>query len=94
MGHIGRFQAVDATVYPRHARVIVRTKRGLEIGEVLSDVENNVSADTVDGALLRPVTVEDELLQARLEKNRQEAYQACAQMLAAPSDSGCPYPLA
>ena len=35
-----------------------------------------------DGELLRGVTVQDELLQARLEKNRQEAYAACAAMLA------------
>ncbi|HEX3602368.1 MAG TPA: PSP1 C-terminal domain-containing protein, partial [Lacipirellulaceae bacterium] len=38
-----------------------------------------------DGDLLRGVTVQDELLQARLEKNRREAYEACASMLA---DSG------
>ena len=36
MGQVGRFAAVDAVRYPRHSRVIVRTRRGLEIGEVLS----------------------------------------------------------
>ena len=35
-----------------------------------------------DGELLRGITVQDELLQARLERNRQEAYTACAAMLA------------
>jgi cell fate regulator YaaT (PSP1 superfamily) len=35
MGQIGRFAAVDAIGYQRHHRVIVRTRRGLEVGEVL-----------------------------------------------------------
>ena len=81
MGHVGRFQAVDATVYPRHARVVVRTKRGLEVGEVLSNSGEDPQGVSVDGALLRPLTVEDQLLEARLEKNRLAAYEACADML-------------
>jgi hypothetical protein len=36
MGQVGRFTAVDAVRYPRRSRVIVRTRRGLEIGEVLT----------------------------------------------------------
>jgi PSP1-like protein len=35
-----------------------------------------------DGDILRGMTVEDELLQARLESNRHAAYEACAQLLA------------
>ena len=35
MGQVGRFAAVDAVRYPRRSRVIVRTRRGLEIGDVL-----------------------------------------------------------
>ena len=36
LGHVGRFAAVDAVRYPRRARVIVRSGRGLEVGEVLA----------------------------------------------------------
>jgi len=36
MGQVGRFAAVDAVRYPRHTRVVLRTRRGLEIGQVLS----------------------------------------------------------
>lgn len=83
MGQVGRFAAVDAVRYPRHSRVIVRTRRGLEIGEVLaapSDSDNgNAEAD---GDLLRGMTIEDELLVARLEKHRQAAYEACTALLA------------
>ena len=83
MGQVGRFAAVDAVRYPRHSRVIVRTRRGLEVGDVLSPPDDRDDARAfADGDLLRGVTVQDELLQARLEKNRQEAYADCAVMLA------------
>ncbi|HEX5471805.1 MAG TPA: PSP1 C-terminal domain-containing protein [Lacipirellulaceae bacterium] len=83
MGQVGRFSAVDAVRYPRRSKVIVRTRRGLELGEVLcppDDCEDGGSF--ADGELLRGVTVQDELLQARLEKHRQDAYSACAALLA------------
>ena len=81
MSQVGRFAAIDAVRYPRRSRVIVRTRRGLEIGEVLAPPDADDSA-TADGAILRGMTVEDELLGARLEKHRQEAYEACAALLA------------
>jgi cell fate regulator YaaT (PSP1 superfamily) len=80
LGHVGRFTAVDAVRYPRHARVVVRTGRGLELGEVLAGPEG---ADTgpADGSILRGVTLEDQLLAARLEMNRQAACEACTARL-------------
>ncbi len=86
MGQVGRFAAVDAVHYPRHSRVVVRTRRGLEIGSVLTPPDDrDDSRAFADGEILRGMTVQDDLLQARLEKNRQEAYAACAEML---GDSG------
>jgi cell fate regulator YaaT (PSP1 superfamily) len=82
MGHVGRFQAVDAVRYPRATRVVVRTRRGLEVGEVLAAPEDETEDTDADGAILRGMTVEDLLLEARLEKNRQAAYQACSGLLA------------
>lgn len=35
-GEVGRFRSVDAVRYPRGSRVVVRTRRGLEVGQVLS----------------------------------------------------------
>jgi len=88
MGQIGRFAAVDAVRYPRHSRVVVRTRRGLEIGDVLSPPDDRDDIRTfADGDILRGMTVQDELLQARLEKHRQEAYDACAALL---KNSGVP----
>ena len=92
LGNVGRFMTVDAVRYPRGSRVIVRTARGLEIGTVLTapealfDAANNstYNAEPVfcDGELLRGMTVEDELLSARLERNREAAYEACSQRVA------------
>jgi len=48
---------------------------------VLSEVENSGSFDS-DGAVLRRVGVEDDLLLARLQKNKDEAYAACTTLLA------------
>src|SRR5258708_10339901 len=36
LGRVGRFTSVDAVRYPRGSRVICRTSRGLEVGEVLA----------------------------------------------------------
>ncbi len=79
LGHVGRFTSVDAVRYPRGSRVICRTSRGLEIGEVLSPADED--QQDADGSLLRGMTTEDELLQARLEKHRDRAYEACCAIL-------------
>ncbi len=77
LGHVGRFTAVDAVRYPRHARVVVRTGRGLELGEVLAPPGESADDGDADGSILRGLTVEDQLLAARLEQNRQAAFDAC-----------------
>jgi cell fate regulator YaaT (PSP1 superfamily) len=80
LGHVGRFTSVDAVRYSRHMRVVVRTGRGLELGEVLAEPEGP-DGGPADGSILRGMTVEDQLLAARLEKHRQAAYEACAARL-------------
>jgi len=79
---VGRFTSVDATIYPRHAPVIVRTGRGLELGEVLAQPDDGLDRTPGDGSILRRVTVEDQLLAARLERNRDSAFAACTARLA------------
>ncbi len=82
LGNVGRFTSVDAVAYPRASRVIVRTSRGLETGEVLGPAEEEVMRGNTDGSILRGMTIEDELLENRLEKNRQKALDACTARLA------------
>ena len=80
LGTVGRFTAVDAVRYPRRARVVLRTGRGLEIGEVLAPPAAS-DRNRGDGSILRRMTIEDQLLEARLEKNRHAAYGACVERL-------------
>ena len=80
VGQVGRFTATGGSGYPRGKRVICRTQRGLELGEVLAPVTAGETFDS-DGALLRHVSIEDELLLSRLEKKKEEAYSACADLL-------------
>jgi cell fate regulator YaaT (PSP1 superfamily) len=84
-GQVGRFRSADAVRYPRGARVVVRTVRGVELGDVLgvhdADNSENPGIATPDGAILRRMTVEDQLLEARLERNRHEAFDACSKRL-------------
>jgi cell fate regulator YaaT (PSP1 superfamily) len=77
LGHVGRFTSVDAVAYPRASRVIVRTSRGLETGEVLGPADELTVRGNSDGSILRGMTVEDELLEARLQQKRQGALDAC-----------------
>ena len=80
VSQVGRVAAVDAARYPRDARVVVRTARGLEVGEVLA-APSGESQAAQDGAILRGMTIEDQLLEVRLLKNREAAYAACANRL-------------
>jgi cell fate regulator YaaT (PSP1 superfamily) len=82
LGHVGSFASVDAVRYPRRSRVVVRSPRGLEVGEVLADALDSDHAARIDGQILRPMTVQDDLLEARLERRRHEAFAACQQLLA------------
>ena len=80
LGHIGRFTAIDGSRYRRRARVVCRTNRGVEIGQVLSPAADE-RVEKV-GDVLRLVTAEDELLLARLAKYKDQAIEACGKRLA------------
>jgi cell fate regulator YaaT (PSP1 superfamily) len=81
LGFVAAFTAVDAVRYPRGARVVVRTGRGLELGEVLTSLGDDSQAPH-EGMLLRGMTEQDRLLETRLLKNRDEAYDSCRRKLA------------
>jgi cell fate regulator YaaT (PSP1 superfamily) len=76
LGHVGRFAAEGVERFPRGTRVVCRTRRGLEVGEVLSPL-TMAAHDELHGTLLRRMTIEDDLLLARLDRNRSEAFTAC-----------------
>ncbi len=81
LGQIGRFRSADGTSYPRRARVVIRSHRGLELGEVVAQPDATTAMREMEGQILRRVTVEDNLLAARLDKHRHQAFNACASLL-------------
>jgi cell fate regulator YaaT (PSP1 superfamily) len=80
MGHVAAFSAADAARYSRGTRVVLRTERGLELGEVLASQAESAAAPRA-GTILRAMTEQDRLLETRLSKNRLEAYDACRRRL-------------
>jgi cell fate regulator YaaT (PSP1 superfamily) len=80
-GHVGRFVSSLGERVERGRRVVCRTRRGLEVGVVLSEPAGDAPAGVPDGALLRRVTPEDDLLLARLERDRHRAFERCARLV-------------
>ncbi len=82
IGAMAEVYSAQATVnLPRGRRVIVRTARGLELGEVVGPVRNGV-AEEADVRVLRPTSDQDELLIRRLDKHKRRAVEACRKKLA------------
>ena len=81
LGHVGSFSAADAARYPRRSRVVVRSPRGLEVGEVVAEADDSLGVHQPDGAILRRMSVQDDLLEARLQQKRHEAFDACQRLL-------------
>jgi cell fate regulator YaaT (PSP1 superfamily) len=78
-GSVALFDAPDAVTVARHGRVICRTRRGLEVGQVLAP--SRLPAADVKGTILRPMTPGDELVWARIERDKDDAWQQCAGLL-------------
>ncbi len=87
---IGKFRNLKSVDRPRGQEVVVRTARGIEIAEVLSQatskstysLENSNSiVDAADGKILRSLTPEDRLLQQQLAKAATTAFESCQQLL-------------
>lgn len=84
-GQVGRFQAENSRALEYGCRVIVQTARGLEAGEYLDAEEVHAKSlggqSLHDGQFVRAMTTQDELLEQRLNKNKNEAITACQQLL-------------
>ena len=82
MGVVGQYQSPDFSVFARDARVICRTSRGLECGEVICSLDQESHGDfNRDGEILRRVGTEDEMILERLERHRDKAFIACQNLI-------------
>ena len=81
LGRVGKFSAVDHRVHDRDAKVVCRTERGLEVGEVICKLDVTDSDSEVDGDLLRQIGREDRAIVERLERFRDRAFTACQSLI-------------
>ena len=85
MRFLGVLTSTGDKQYLRGERVIARTNRGLEAGEILCEATTEVVAGMKDpgsGQILRQMTVDDAREQARMTQQAQEEYKVCRQCIA------------
>ena len=85
-GYVGRFASELPAPLRRGDRVVARTSRGLELAEALGpadepDERESYDANSVDGTVVRPALDTDLLLQTRLDRYRDRAFEACRKWL-------------
>ncbi len=81
---LGIFAPVDERPYPRGTQVIVRTDRGLEVGEVLCEATPRAAESLRSpprGQIFREMTPEDANELKRLRAQERQEYQTCLQCI-------------
>src|SRR5262249_29628673 len=82
---LGTFEADEGTNYRRGERVIVRTERGQEVGDVLCPAEPRAVArhsEPPSGRILRRLPDDDRAALARLEAKEPQELETCQQFVA------------
>ena len=80
MRFLGKFDAEDDKAYARGTRVVVRTERGLELGEVLCPADPRAVeqiAEPSGGKLVRPLTADDLAQFDRLAEAEGREFETC-----------------
>jgi cell fate regulator YaaT (PSP1 superfamily) len=80
MRALGEFEATEGATYQRGQAVIVRTDRGLEVGEVLCDTNPRalqLIAEPTGGQILRALTADDRQQDARLRDSEHREFDTC-----------------
>ncbi|WP_145172636.1 hypothetical protein [Rubripirellula lacrimiformis] len=90
---IGSLAEIHAAKAPeplsRGRRVIARTGRGTELGEVVGPCRDSQKAADSMVSVVRATTEEDELLIRRLDRHKREAVEACRAALAEAGSVAC-----
>ena len=82
---LGEYEGVAGQDHPRGQRVIVRSDRGTELGEVLATATDRTALfleNPVRGQILRAASAEDVAAEGRTETVRQAAFAACREFIA------------
>jgi len=85
MRSLGVFSSREGEHYPRGARVVVRSDRGLEAGEVLCEATEEAVAHLQDpkrGQLLRKMSADDERDLERMHGQERNEFEVCERVIA------------
>jgi cell fate regulator YaaT (PSP1 superfamily) len=80
MRFLGEYEAEGEATYARGQQVVVRTERGLELGEVLCPATAQavgLLSEPTHGQIVRPFTPEDEPALERLQQTEKNAFETC-----------------
>jgi cell fate regulator YaaT (PSP1 superfamily) len=80
MRHIGEYEAIEGRVHLRGERVLVRSDRGTEVGEVLCQSTERTSSfleNPFRGQIIRSATPEDLSAESRLAEREKKGLAAC-----------------
>jgi hypothetical protein len=84
MRFLGHFEPREAARYGRGARVVVRTDRGVEFGEVLCEATQRAVeylTEPTHGVIVRIVGVEDQIQIERLADSERAAFDSCCKFI-------------
>ncbi len=85
MRFLGEYTGLAGQQHPRGQRVVVRSDRGTEMGDVLCPVTDRTKPfmpDRLHGEILRLATAEDGDLEARIAEDRDAYFATCQELVA------------
>lgn len=84
MRMLGEFAAASGVSFSRAARVVVRTERGLELGDVLSPSTPQAVAylpDPTSGDIVRPMSAEDYHREGKLKAESKQQFETASRLV-------------
>ena len=85
MRFLGEYTGLPGQDHPRGQKVVVRSDRGTELGDILCPATERTARflpNPVHGEILRLVTAEDGVLEARLAEQRDAYFTTCQELVA------------
>src|SRR5262249_29517583 len=85
MRFLGEYAGLPGQDHPRGQRVVVRSDRGTELGDILCPASERTAQflpNPVRGEILRLVTAEDGEQEARLTEERRSSFAICEELVA------------
>src|SRR5437588_12648371 len=84
MRNLGEFEAGEGAAYLRGQQVVLRSDRGLELGDVLCEASPRavqLITEPTHGQIVRAVTAEDRREAARLQEAERAEFDACGRYI-------------